>query len=186
MLRLLLLLILLQSKHTLCCNLHAGEWEKCYKRWSRGIRQTELLAFMFELSFSLANAGSDLHYSLQIGFFHALSLPSNSTNPRALRQLLVVWVFRYRSEAPETSVSQEKHSCWPQGPWIRCIKHTGVSMGSPPGPPEPVATGSRRRTWWKLMGPTSEKATLINYRWDVARGVEVMQKTTLLLLQLQL
>ena len=58
---------------------------------------------MFELSLNLVNAGSDLYYSLQIGFFHALSLASNSTNPCALRQLLVVCVFRYRSEAPETS-----------------------------------------------------------------------------------
>jgi len=73
------------------------------QRWSRGIQHIELLAFMFELSLNLVNAGSDLYYSLQIGFFHALSLASNSTNPCALRQLLVVCVFRYRSEAPETS-----------------------------------------------------------------------------------
>lgn len=78
------------------------------QRWSKGIQPIEPLAFMFELSLNLVNAGSDLYYSLQIGFFHALSLPSNSTNPCALRQLLVVFLFRYRSEAPETAVKSAK------------------------------------------------------------------------------
>lgn len=44
-----------------------------------------------------------------MGFFHALSLPSNSTNLYALRQVLVVCVFRDRSEPPETSVKSAKN-----------------------------------------------------------------------------
>lgn len=76
-----------------------------------GIAQTELIAFITELSLNPVNAGSDLYYSLQTGLFHALSSSSKSTNAGALRQLLVVCVFRHRSEVPEPSVNQQKCSC---------------------------------------------------------------------------
>lgn len=57
---------------------------------------------------------------------------------------------------------------------MRCMKHTWVSMGSPPGLPEPVGTVSRQGMWWNLPWLRSEKAKLINYRWDAAQGLGVM------------
>lgn len=115
------------------------------QRRFRGIQQTELLAFTSESSLNLVNAGSDLYYSLQIGFFHALGLPSNSTNPHALRQLLVACVFSYRSEAPETSVKSAEILLLTSKVSAQTQEVPVGFGGAGPAPAEP--SGAAHRSW---------------------------------------